>query len=99
MAKIMPSKKTGKDDDTIPRNCRPMSLFTTPGKVMKAVIATRITYFKEVYRLLLDNHCGARKHKSTVHVISHLEEVILMDREGRRSPLQCQTCRKGHHQP
>ena len=76
IAKIIPLKKGGKDDYTLPKNYRPISLLATLGKIMEAVIATRIAYLTEVHKLLPNNHFGARKQKSTIHAISYLQESI-----------------------
>jgi ribonuclease HI len=76
VAKIIPLKKASKDDYTIPKNYRPISLLATLGKIMESVIATRIAYFTEVHRLLPNNHFGARKQKSTIHALSYLQESI-----------------------
>ena len=43
LAKIVPLKKGNKDDYTLPKNYRPISLLATLGKVMEAVVATRIS--------------------------------------------------------
>lgn len=72
VAKIVPLKKGNKDDYTLSKNYRPISLLATLGKVMEAVIATRILYLAEVHKLLPNNHFGARKQKSTVLAISYL---------------------------
>lgn len=56
----------------MPKNYRPISLLATLGKVMEAVIATRITYLIEVYRLLLNNHFRARKQKLIAYALSYL---------------------------
>lgn len=77
IAKIIPLKKGNKDDYTIPKNYRPISLLATLGKILEAVIATRLAYFTEIHKLLPTNHFGARKQKSTMHAISYLQESIL----------------------
>ena len=76
IAKIIPLRKGGKDDYTLPKNYRPISLLATLGKIMEAVIATRIAYLTEAHKLLPNNHFGARKQKSTIHAISYLQESI-----------------------
>ena len=72
VAKIVPLKKGDKDDYTLPKNYRPISLLATLGKIMEAVMAARIAYLTEVHKLLPNNHFGARKQKSTVLAISYL---------------------------
>jgi hypothetical protein len=76
VAKIVLLKKGNKDDYTLPKNYRPISLLVTLEKVMEAVMATRIAYLTEVHKLLPNNHFGARKQKSTVLAISYLQEAI-----------------------
>ena len=72
VAKIVPLKKGNKDNYTLPKNYRPISLLATLGKIMEAIMATRLAYLTEVHRLLPNNHFGARKQKSTVLAISYL---------------------------
>jgi ribonuclease HI len=85
VAKIIPLKKGGKDDYTLPKDYRMISLLTTLGKTMEAVIATRFAYLTEVYKLLPNNHFGARKQKSTVHAISYLQESIFNAWRGKKT--------------
>ena len=63
-AKIVPLKKPGKDNYTIGKSWRPISLLATLGKVLEPVIAERILYAVETYGLLPTNHFGARKQRS-----------------------------------
>jgi hypothetical protein len=76
VAKIVPLKKGNKDDYTLLKNYRPISLLATPGKVTEAVLAPRIAYLTEAHKLLPNNHLGARKQKTTVLAISYLQEAI-----------------------
>ena len=85
IAKIIPLKKGGKDDYTLPKNYRPISLLATLGKIMEAVVATRIAYLTEVHKLLPNNHFGARKQKSTIHAISYLQESIFNAWRGKKT--------------
>jgi ribonuclease HI len=85
LAKIVPLKKGNKDDYTLPKNYRPISLLATLGKVMEAVVATRISYLIEVHKLLPNNHFGARKQKSTVLAISYLQEAIYDAWRGKKT--------------
>jgi hypothetical protein len=50
VAKIVPLRKGNKDNYTLPKNYRPISLLATLGKVMEAVMATRIAYLTEVHK-------------------------------------------------
>ena len=60
-AKIIPLKKPNKDDYIIAKAWRPISLLATLGKLLKSVVAERILYTVEIYRLLPTNYFGARK--------------------------------------
>ena len=60
-AKIIPLKKPGKEDYTIAKAWRPISLLATLGKVLEAVIVELISYVAETYGLLPTNHFGACK--------------------------------------
>lgn len=84
VAKIIPLKKPGKDDYTLPKNYRPISLLSTLGKVLEAVVAERISYIVETAGLLPSTHFGARKQRSTIHALSYLtEQVYDTWREGK----------------
>ncbi|KAI4813528.1 hypothetical protein E4T44_10710 [Aureobasidium sp. EXF-8845] len=85
VAKIVPLKKGNKDDYTLPKNYRPISLLATLGKVMETVMATRIAYLTEEYKLLPNNHFGARKQRSTVLAISYLQEAIYDAWRGKKT--------------
>ncbi|KJZ69761.1 hypothetical protein HIM_10844 [Hirsutella minnesotensis 3608] len=58
-AKIIPLKKPGKDDYTLAKAWRPISLLSTLGKILEAVVAERISYAVEAHGLLPANHFGA----------------------------------------
>ena len=60
-AKIIPLKKLGKEGYTLAKAWRPLSLLSTLGKVLEAVIAERLSYAVETYGLLPTNHFGAGK--------------------------------------
>ena len=47
-------------------------MLATLGKLMEAIMATRLAYLTEVHRLLPNNHFGARKQKLIVLAISYL---------------------------
>ncbi len=63
-AKIIPLKKPSKDDYTVAKAWRPISLLATLGKLLESVVAERISHAVETYRLLPTNHFGARKQRS-----------------------------------
>ncbi|KJZ68315.1 hypothetical protein HIM_12296 [Hirsutella minnesotensis 3608] len=58
-AKIIPLKKPDKDDYTLAKAWRPISLLSTLGKILEAVVAERISYAVEAHGLLPANHFGA----------------------------------------
>lgn len=75
-AKIIPLKKPDKGDYTIAKAWRPISLLSTLGKIMEAVIAERISYAVEACGLLPANHFGARKRRSAEQALLLLQEQI-----------------------
>lgn len=75
-AKIIPLKKPNKEDYTVARAWRPISLLSTLGKILEAVIADRISYAVETYGLLPANHFGARKRRSAEQALVLLQENI-----------------------
>ena len=83
-AKIVPLKKPGKDDYTVGKAWRPISLLATLGKVLESVVAARISYAVETYGLLPTNHFGARKQRSAEQALLLLQEQILTAWRGRR---------------
>ena len=75
-AKIIPRKKPGKEDYTIAKAWRPISLLSTLGKALESVVAERISYMAETFGLLPANHFGARKKRSTEQALMLLQESI-----------------------
>ncbi|KJZ69825.1 hypothetical protein HIM_10778 [Hirsutella minnesotensis 3608] len=75
-AKIIPLKKPEKGDYTEAKAWRPISLLSTLGKVLEAVVAERISYVVEAYGLLPANHFGARKRRSAEQALLLLQEQI-----------------------
>ncbi|RKL22256.1 hypothetical protein BFJ72_g14711 [Fusarium proliferatum] len=75
-ARIIPLKKPGKDDYTIAKAWRPISLLATLGKVLESVVAERISHAVETYGLLPTNHFGARKQRSAEQALILLQEHI-----------------------
>jgi hypothetical protein len=58
-AKIIVLRKPGKPDYTIPGAYCLISLLNTLGKVLKAVIAKRLSYYAEAYDLLPNTQFGS----------------------------------------
>ena len=83
-AKIIPLKKPGKEDYTIAKAWRPISLLATLGKVLESVIAERLSHAVETYGLLPTNHFGARKQRSAEQALVFLQEQIYTAWRGRK---------------
>ncbi len=75
-AKIIPLRKPGKGDYTLAKAWRPISLLSTLGKILEAVVAERISYAAETQGLLPANHFGARKRRSADQALVLLQEQI-----------------------
>ncbi|KAJ6105185.1 hypothetical protein N7523_010259 [Penicillium sp. IBT 18751x] len=83
-AKIIPFKKPNKENYTIAKAWRPISLLATLGKVLESVIAERISHAVETYGLLPTSHFGARKQRSAEQALLLLQEHIYAAWRGRR---------------
>lgn len=83
-AKIIPLKKPNKENYTIAKAWRPISLLATLGKVLESVIAEIISHAVETYGLLPTSHFGARKKRSAEQALLLLQEQIYAAWRGRR---------------
>ena len=83
-AKIIPLKKPSKDDYTVAKAWRPISLLATLGKLLESVVAERISHAVETYGLLPTNHFGARKQRSAEQALLLLQEQIYTAWRGRK---------------
>ncbi|OHE90225.1 zinc knuckle [Colletotrichum orchidophilum] len=83
-AKIIPLKKPGKDNYTLAKAWRPISLLATLGKVLESVMAERISHAVESHGLLPTNHFGARKQRSAEQALLLLQEQVYTAWRGRR---------------
>ena len=83
-AKIIPLKKPNKEDYSIAKAWRPISLLSTLGKILEAVVAERISHAVETHGLLPTNHFGARKQRSAEQALMLLQEQIYAAWRGRR---------------
>ena len=83
-AKIIPLKKPNKDDYTVAKAWRPISLLATLGKLLESVVAERISHAVETYGLLPTNHFGARKQRSAEQALILLQEQIYTAWRGRK---------------
>jgi hypothetical protein len=84
VAKIVPLKKPNKDDYTLAKAWRPISLLSTLGKLLEAVVAERISFAVETYGLLPTNHFGARKQRSAEQALLLLQERIYTAWRGKK---------------
>ncbi|WAO97151.1 Hypothetical protein NCS54_01486500 [Fusarium falciforme] len=75
-AKIIPLKKPDKGNYRIAKAWRPISLLSTLGKIPEAVVADRISYVVERFRLLPTNHFGARKRRSAEQALLLFQEPV-----------------------
>jgi hypothetical protein len=75
-AKIIPLKKPEKGNYSLAKAWRPISLLSTLGKTLEAVVAERISYAIEAHGLLPTNHFGARKQRSAEQALLLLQECI-----------------------
>ena len=75
-ARIVTLRKPGKDDYTVPKAFRPVSLLPTISKGLEAVVAARLSYMVERNSLLPDNHFGARPRRSAEQALNVLVERI-----------------------
>ncbi|KAG0158576.1 hypothetical protein PDIDSM_6091 [Penicillium digitatum] len=68
-------RKAGKRDYQLAKSYRPVALLNTLGKFLEAVVARRISYAVETYKLLPDTHFGGRKGISVDHAIQGLGQL------------------------
>lgn len=74
----LPPKKLGKDDHTIAKACRPISLLATLDKVLESVMAKRVPYAVEAHGLLPSDHIGSPKQRSAEYALVFLQEHIFL---------------------
>ena len=75
-AKIVPLRKPGKPDYALAKAWRPISLLSTLGKTLEAVIAERLSFLAEEHSLLPQNHFGARRRRSAEQALLMLQSRI-----------------------
>jgi hypothetical protein len=83
-AKIIPLKKPNKENYSIAKAWRPISLLATLGKILESVVAERISHAVETYGLLPASHFGARKQRSAEQALVLLQEQMYTAWRGRR---------------
>jgi ribonuclease HI len=81
-ARIVIMRKDSRPDYSDPEAYRPISLLNTLGKLLEAVMAKRLSYYAETYRLLPDTQFGGRPGRNTEQALLVLTNAI--DRAWRR---------------
>ncbi|KAJ6016472.1 zinc knuckle domain protein [Penicillium herquei] len=69
-------RKAGDRDYQLAKSYRPVALLNTIAKLLEAVVARRISYAAETYKLLPNGHLGGRKGISTDHAIQTILDTI-----------------------
>jgi hypothetical protein len=69
-------RKPGKDNYTVSKAYRPIALLNTTGKIMDSIIAKRLNFLAETFKLLPETHMGGRKLRSTENAIHHILDKI-----------------------
>lgn len=69
-------RKSNKDDYFLPKSYRPIALLNTIEKVLESIIATRLSYIAEEYKLLPRGHFGGRRGTSPEHALHYIMETI-----------------------
>ena len=69
-------KHGGNRDFTSPKSYRPISLLNTIGKIMEAILATRISYMATTHNLLPRTHFGSRRGSCIETAVHNLLEII-----------------------
>ncbi|TQW06749.1 reverse transcriptase [Cordyceps javanica] len=87
-AKIIPLKKPGKENYAVAKAWRPISLLSTLGKLLEAVIAERLSHAVETFGLLPTNHFGGRKQRSVEQALLLLQETITAEDDGHQSDVR-----------
>ncbi|EED11833.1 polymerase, putative [Talaromyces stipitatus ATCC 10500] len=75
-ARIIVLRKSGKPDYGSPEAYRPISLLNTLGKVLEAVMARRLSFWAESYKLLPDTQFGGRPGRNTEQALLTLANAI-----------------------
>ena len=66
----------GNRDYTSPKSYRPISLLNTLGKIIEAILATRISYMATIYNLLPKTHFGGQRGSCIETAIHNLLEKV-----------------------
>ncbi|CEL11943.1 Putative Reverse transcriptase [Aspergillus calidoustus] len=82
-ARIIVLRKPGKPDYAVPGAYRPISLLNTLGKILEAVMARRLSFWAETWKLLPNTQFGGRPGRNTEQALLTLSNEI--DRAWLRS--------------
>jgi len=83
-AKIVVLRKPNKPDYSKAKAYRPISLLETLSKGLETIVARRLSYLAETYRLLPENHFGGRPRRSGEQALNVLIEKIYEAWRGQR---------------
>lgn len=75
-ARIVVLRKPGKPDYTVPGAYRPISLLNTLGKILEAVMARRLSFWAETYKLLPETQFGGRPGRYTEQALLVLANAV-----------------------
>ncbi|GCB25864.1 probable RNA-directed DNA polymerase from transposon X-element [Aspergillus awamori] len=75
-ARIVVLRKPGKPDYSAPGAYRPISLLNTLGKLLDAVMARRLSYWAERFKLLPDTQFGGRPGRNTEQALLVLANAV-----------------------
>ena len=85
IAKVIPIFK--KDDPTLLKNYRPISLLSTLSKVIEKIIFTQLSLYFNENILIFDNHYGSRPKHSTEYAALELVYRIITQRDKKEVPI------------
>ena len=85
IAKVIPLFK--KDDPTLLKNYRPISLLSTIAKVMEKIIFTQLSSYFNEHKLIFDNQYGFRPKHSTEYAALELIDRIITQMDKKETPI------------
>ena len=85
IAKVIPLFK--KDDPTLLKNYRPISLLSTIAKVMEKIIFTQLSSYFNEHKFIFDNQYGFRPKHSTEYAALELVDRIITQMDKKEAPI------------
>ena len=85
IAKVIPIFK--KDDPTLLKNYRPISLLSTLSKVIEKIIFTQLSLYFNENKLIFDNQYGFRPKHSTEYAALELVDRIITQMDKKEVPI------------